>query len=562
MNDHVHHGHQDPHSHPEQAGAPADRQFVSFELAGERFAVPMGPVQEIIRLPEVARLPLAPTALLGLANLRGRVLPLMSLRRLLGLPDQAHSDTARALVIHCGQALGFLVDRVCSVLQVEADELEPAQALGHVHSTESLAGLIRRPGADGQDELLMVLDFDHLVRTAFAMTQQQEDRGAARGGAEAAQLLADTPSQAQGQEAELRLVSFTVDAQEYGVPIEDVQEIVQMPEQITVLPQAPAHMRGVMTLRRRLLPLVDLRSLFGLGRQRQDEHQRIVVVALPGCGPVGLVTDTVKEVMSVPRQQTSGMPDLLARDGQHHEFDAICQLDQGRRLISVLSAPRLLGLDALRNASAAAQALAHTHGASAPAPSSMPTGDAMPASVPLNAATPTTAAPAEDMQLVVFRLGAEEFGVPIMCVQEIVRVPEQLTRVPRTPAFVEGVINLRGAVLPVIDLRGRLGLEGVARNDGQRIMVFAQGSQRTGFIVDAVAEVLRVSHGSLAPAPDLSGPHSRLIHQVARLHNGQRLVMLIDPELLLGWQRDAHPDLPSSAPAAAGAPSSSLPLAA
>lgn len=553
MNDHVHDG---------PAGAPADRQFVSFELAGERFAVPMGPVQEIIRLPEVARLPLAPTALLGLANLRGRVLPLMSLRRLLGLPDQDHSDTARALVIHCGQALGFLVDRVCSVLQVEADELEPAQALGHVHSTESLAGLIRRPGSDGQDELLMVLDFDHLVRTAFAMTQQQDDRGSARGGAEAAQLLADTSSHAQ--EPELRLVSFTVDAQEYGVPIEDVQEIVQMPEQITVLPQAPAHMRGVMTLRRRLLPLVDLRSLFGLGPQRQDEHQRIVVVALPGCGPVGLVTDTVKEVMSVPRQQTSGMPDLLARDGQHHEFDAICQLDQGRRLISVLSASRLLGLDALRDASAATQALAHSHGTAVP-DLSMTTGDAMPATVPLHATTPATASTGEDMQLVVFRLGAEEFGVPIMCVQEIVRVPEQLTRVPRTPAFVEGVINLRGAVLPVIDLRGRLGLEGVDRNDGQRIMVFAQGSHRTGFIVDAVAEVLRVSHGSLAPAPDLSGPHSRLIHQVARLQNGQRLVLLIDPEQLLGWQRDAHPDLPSAAPSAApaaAAPSSSLPLAA
>lgn len=553
MNDHVHDG---------PAGTPADRQFVSFELAGERFAVPMGPVQEIIRLPEVARLPLAPTALLGLANLRGRVLPLMSLRRLLGLPDQAHSDTARALVIHCGQALGFLVDRVCSVLQVEADELEPAQALGHVHSTESLAGLIRRPGSQGQDELLMVLDFDHLVRTAFALTQQQDDHGAARSGAEAAQLLADTPSQAQ--EAELRLVSFTVDAQEYGVPIEDVQEIVQMPEQITVLPQAPAHMRGVMTLRRRLLPLVDLRSLFGLGCQRQDEHQRIVVVALPGCGPVGLVTDTVKEVMSVPRQQTSGMPDLLARDGQHHEFDAICQLDQGRRLITVLSAPRLLGLDALRDASAATQALAQTHGAAAP-DALMKTGDAMPASALLNATPAATASTGEDMQLVVFRLGAEEFGVPIMCVQEIVRVPEQLTRVPRTPPFVEGVINLRGAVLPVIDLRGRLGLDGVARNDGQRIMVFAQGSQRTGFIVDAVAEVLRVPHASLAPAPDLSGPHSRLIHQVARLHNGQRLVMLIDPEQLLGWQRDAHPELPCAAPAApaaAAAPSSSLPLAA
>lgn len=342
-----------------------------------------------------------------------------------------------------------------------------------------------------------------------------------------------------------------------------------MPEQITALPQAPAHMRGVMTLRRRLLPLVDLRSLFGLGAQRHDEHQRIVVVALPGWGPVGLVTDTVKEVMSVPRQQTSGMPDLLARDGQHHEFDAICQLDEGRRLISVLSAARLLGLEAMREATAAASALESGDAAPTPAQPGQPlaTGDAMSSMLTSSsAAHPSpTAAATEDMQLVVFRLGAEEFGVPIMCVQEIVRVPEQLTRVPRTPPFVEGVINLRGAVLPVIDLRSRLGLSPVERNDGQRIMVFAQGHQRTGFIVDAVAEVLRVPHGCLAPAPDLTGPHSRLIHQVARLQNGQRLVMLIDPEQLLGWQRDVHDALPraaAAASAAAPAAGASLPLAA
>lgn len=529
---------QEPNSPLAAAALPADRQFVSFELAGEMFAVPMGPVQEIIRLPEVAQLPLAPAALLGLANLRGRVLPLMSLRRLLGLPDQDHGDSARALVIHCGQALGFLVDRVCSVLQVEDEQLEPARALGHVLHAESLAGLIRRPNPQGQDELLMVLNFEHLVAQAFALTRHESSSSSASTGPAAP----DSETQAAVPDSELRLVSFTVDAQEYGVPIEEVQEIVQLPEQVTVLPQAPAHMRGVITLRQRLLPLVDLRSLFGLGAQRHDEHQRIVVVALPGCGPVGLVTDAVKEVLSVPRQQASQMPELLMRDGQLAEFDAICQLDQGRRLISVLSATRLLGLQALREAAAAAQVLQDM-------PPSPTSGDR---TMTLeSSATSSASSLAEDMQLVVFRLGAEEFGVPIMCVQEIVRVPEQLTRVPRTPAFVEGVINLRGVVLPVIDQRARLGLPPLARNDGQRIMVFAQGAQRTGFIVDAVAEVLRVPQACLAPAPDLSGPQSRLIQQVARLRDGERLVMLIDPAQLLAWQRAAHE--PSEVPALAEA---------
>ena len=167
----------------------------------------------------------------------------------------------------------------------------------------------------------------------------------------------DSETQAAVPDSELRLVSFTVSSQEYGIPIEDVQEIVQLPEDVTALPQAPAHVRGVISLRQRLLPLVDLRSLFHLGAPEGDTHQRIVVVSLPGCGPVGLVTDAVKEVLSVPRQHSDAVPELLTRDRQLAEFDAICRLDEGRRLVSVLSSARLLGLEAVRAATALTRGL-------------------------------------------------------------------------------------------------------------------------------------------------------------------------------------------------------------
>jgi purine-binding chemotaxis protein CheW len=139
----------------------------------------------------------------------------------------------------------------------------------------------------------------------------------------------------------------------------------------------------------------------------------------------------------------------------------------------------------------------------------------------------------DDTQVVIFRLGAEEFGVPIMSVQEIVRVPETLTRVPRTPAFVEGVINLRGTVLPVIDQRSRLGLPPLERNDRQRIMVYLLAGMRTGFIVDSVAEVLRIPRGHIVPAPTMSSEQSQLISRVANLEGDKRMVMLIDPTHLL-----------------------------
>jgi purine-binding chemotaxis protein CheW len=140
---------------------------------------------------------------------------------------------------------------------------------------------------------------------------------------------------------------------------------------------------------------------------------------------------------------------------------------------------------------------------------------------------------ADESQVVVFRLGAAEFGVPIESVQEIVRVPEALTRVPKSPEFVEGVINLRGSVLAVIDQRRRFGLESTERSDRQRIMVYLLNGTRTGFIVDSVAEVMKIPHDAIEESPRLSAEQAKLIRRVANLQQSKRLVMMIEPEQLL-----------------------------
>jgi purine-binding chemotaxis protein CheW len=123
-----------------------------------------------------------------------------------------------------------------------------------------------------------------------------------------------------------------------------------------------------------------------------------------------------------------------------------------------------------------------------------------------------------------------------MSVQEIVRVPDVLTRVPQTPAFVEGVMNLRGTVLPVVDQRRRLAMEPIERNDRQRIMVYTFGGLRTGFIVDSVAEVMRIEGAQVEQAPDLGEAQRLLFSRVAKIDGGRRLVMLIDPDRLLDHQ--------------------------
>lgn len=506
----------------------SDNQYVTFSVAGEMFAVPMGPVQEIIRVPEVSHLPLAPATLEGLANLRGRVLPIINLRRLFSCEQRANDDATRALVIHIGQPLGFVVDRVASVISVEPGEIESADSIQSVVGTEFLTGVIKRSRADGDNEMLLVVDFARLIDGQFRHIGSggADTRAAAVLGANGA-ISANDDHEPVASSDELRLVSFSVADQEYALDIADVQEIVQLPPQVSELPNAPGHVLGLISLRQRLLPLVSLRALFGLPPLAYTEQQRIVVTSLPGGLRVGMVTDSVKEVLSVPRSQSEAMPGILAADQQLQEFTSICRLDQGKRLVSIIDAAKLLHMPQMGSALEAAAAASTRGGAAAHEDT---TENAAMANDERDISED------DDMQVVIFRLGAEEFGVPIMSVQEIVRVPETLTRVPRTPEFVEGVINLRGTVLPVIDQRSRLGLPVVARSEGQRIMVYMLGGMRTGFIVDSVAEVLRIPRAQISPAPQMSQEQSRLISRVANLQGDKRLVMLIDPQHLLQGQ--------------------------
>ncbi|MHB8067865.1 MAG: chemotaxis protein CheW [Desulfobaccales bacterium] len=479
------------------------RQFVTFLVADEVFAVDMAPVQEIIRVPEVVRVPLAPAALDGLANLRGKVLPILSLRRMFGFVEQEHDDATRAVVVDVGQPLGFVVDRVASVVGVEPGQIEDVGAIRSTVDTDLLSGLIKDVAGHA---MIMVLDFEKLIQREFT-----EIAAIAKSTGMAGTLSGSAGGEEEEASDELQLVSFDVDGQEYAIAIEDVQEIVQVPESIIHVPYSASHVLGVMTLRNRLLPLTSLRRMFGLPDRPLDEKSRIVVLAL-GSASVGVAVDGVSEVLRVAKVDVDAMPALLALEGEFADISEICRLDGGKRLVSIISARKLFDHSSIKEALSTVNDLDQETGQEA-------------------------AALEEDLdddeQVVVFRLGKEEFGVAIASVQEIVRVPEELIRVPKAPRFVEGVINLRGSVLPVIDLRLRLGLEQVERSDRQRIMVFLLAGVRTGFIVDQVAEVLKIPKAAIEPAPKLSGEQGRLLSRMANLEKQKRMVQMIEPAHLV-----------------------------
>lgn len=132
----------------------------------------------------------------------------------------------------------------------------------------------------------------------------------------------------------------------------------------------------------------------------------------------------------------------------------------------------------------------------------------------------------ELLQLVSFNIGSEEFGVDILKVQEINRMVE-ITKVPQAPTYVEGVINLRGKVIPIVDLRKRFNLDIKEYDKNTRIVVVDISGNIMGMVVDSVSEVLRLPADTIEPPPEIiTGINSEYIKGVAKLED--RLLIFLD----------------------------------
>jgi purine-binding chemotaxis protein CheW len=144
----------------------------------------------------------------------------------------------------------------------------------------------------------------------------------------------------------------------------------------------------------------------------------------------------------------------------------------------------------------------------------------------------------ELLQLVSFKIGAEEFGIDILKVNEIIRMMS-ITKVPNAPSFVDGVVNLRGRVIPVINLRAKLILPRKEYDRNSRIIVVELNTKTIGFIVDEVNEVLRIPVNITEKPPEMvSGINAAYITAIGKLED--RLLILLDLEKILGEDEGAE----------------------
>lgn len=469
-------------------------QRLTVWAGGIKVAMAASAVAEVVRQPRVTRMPGGPVSLLGVTHLRGRVLPVVSLSSLVG---GARGGADRVVILRREPPIGLAVDAVEALKAVADDMAAPED------------GQLLLDDADGA----RWVDLDAALHAEFS---------AIRSGASVRTAAGGVQQDAQEAVVEIAYLGFSLAGQDYALPLDAISEVAAVPAEIAALPKTEEILRGVAQRRDAVVPILSTRGLLGLSESGVDETERLVVVRVGG-HPLGLVVDSVSAILRVPVDRVGPAPSLFNKGQGEARIESVLRMSDGRGVVSVLSPERVLAdarVSRLLSASQESEEKA--------------------------VAEPVRAAQRE--RFVVVQLGDERYGLPVAAVDEVVRRPETLTRLPKAPAYVEGVMSLRGRVIPVIDQRQRFSVSGEATGVG-RIVVVTIGSLQAGFAVDGVASILEIDADALLPAPEFSDDGGSVFDRAIE-HQGQ-IVLLIDPKALLDRaEADLLRDLTATAPTA------------
>jgi purine-binding chemotaxis protein CheW len=468
-------------------------QLVTFTLDGVEFGLDIERVQEITHRTDVTPVPGAPSFILGVINLRGLIIPVLDSRVRFHLAPQETTPKTRIIVLRlAGGATGLQVDSVAEVVRIENHTIRETPPLVAGIRAEYLAGMVTVG-----TRLITLIHLEKLLdSTELTRRDEFEDMGMVSAMGAGLNEMED-----EEEEDGRPFVTFRLGAESFGIALHEVEEIVELPP-VTKVPDAPDYVLGVICLRDQVMPLVDLAEILSIQQGNAERKRDMVVLLSFGSAKIGVVVDEIQEILRIQEGQALPPPQTLSETEREH-LDGILLLPD--RMVSLINVLKIITGDDQEKIASMGKGLG--------------LGDVR---------TQDTVA---SLELVVFRLGPENYGLRLHEVREIIMVG-QITPVPRAPQFVDGVLNLRGEVMPVVDLRTRFGLERVEATSISRILITNIGGVSTGLVVDAVDEVRPVELNRFGPPPPVTAVGAnRYIEKVARLDSS--MIFLLELKQLL-----------------------------
>ena len=479
-----------------------ERQLVTFLLGEDEFGADIMDVKEIIRVPDITKIPNAPGYIEGACNLRGNVLPIIDGRTRFNLERKTKDENSRVLVIDVdGKATGVVVDKVSEVMRVSTSDIEEQPQIVKNVDSDYLNGVVK---LENGKRLVMLVDVVRVLNINSTMKDRKNkhDKSSQKNSTVVNSTCAESIDEEQ-------LVSFLLDKEEYAIGIMMVKEIIRVP-QIVKVPNCEAYIEGIVSIRNNLLPIINLRTYFGMEHMDINDHTRILVVDM-GSFTAGIMVDKISEVLRVPTNIIQPPPKFSTQSGE--QLKGVAKLNNGKRMILMLEPSKLISDDEIN-------AISGNNGTHEDGADERSISRQM----------------LDEEQLVTFKIDMEEYGVKIANVQEINRMTE-ITKIPRAPYYIEGIVNLRGNVIPALDLRRLFKLSEKQVTDASRIIIVDFNGKRTGIVVDSVSEVLRFEKTLIEAPPDTlsSGIDSDYVEGIGKLDGGKRMILILDISKVLSF---------------------------
>ncbi len=473
--------------------------YGSFHLAGAELALPVAALQEVVNHPAaLTPVPLGPSYLLGLFNLRGTLIPVVDLRQLLCLQADSGGAPPKIAIVEVGDVrVGLQFDATGEILRVPQEQVI-AVDLPDTGTAAPISAVLK---LDDGERILQVLspaallglrDVPHLAastrRTNAARVQQSQRR---------------------------QNVSFRVGTTLLALPMDAIQEIIRVPA-LQHSPFADEICIGLLNLRGATIPVVDFGRFLGFAGNAftttPDSDERRIVVLQRGDQHFGLLVDEVSSIVAYREDELLAMPSYgvlqrslfagyLGGDGSAGVLlinaeslfvhERIALLAQGHR-------------DLYRNALGQGAA-ARANGV------------------------------ATRQTFVTFRIG-HLLGVRIGELREVIDYRDDVVKTPGLPAFVRGVLNLRGGLVTVIDVRAMYAMSGYEDLSHAKMLIVEHRAEKYGLLVDTVEDIVTLNGGARLAMPAIftrdAGISARNDMREAIELPGQGTLMLLDPASL------------------------------
>ncbi|GAB3626780.1 Chemotaxis protein CheW [Pandoraea terrae] len=451
--------------------------YGSFHLGQTELALPVSSLQEVVNYPaRVTPVPLAPSFLLGLFNLRGTLIPIVNLKPLLGIADAGVRATEKiAIVDHGGVRVGLLFDTTGEILRIR-----PSQKTDFVYGEGSpdaarpapvIAGAIKL--ANG-DRILQILSPSALVRIEnmpHLLARQAETAPQHR-------------RSVQGQR--LQCVSFRVAHARLALSMSAIQEIIRKPE-LQNSAFGSEFCIGMLNLRGIIVPVIDFARFLDMTATPPDaavagtaaDERRVLIVKQEDVH-FGLLVDAVDSIVTYHAEELLAIPSFSRR---HAGLFAGCIAREGGADIILLNPNELFTHDQVLSLTQGHRDL-YRNAAGVATPGRRGKG----------------ARSGARQAYIAFRLDYL-LGVRIDQLREIIHFSPDIIRAPGAPSFVRGMLNLRKQLVTIVDLRAIYGMKPYADEAHARILIIERGQEKFGLVVDAVENIVTIDEADKLPVP-------------------------------------------------------------